>query len=892
MAEISHHQFISLLKRSNVVDPKKLQEWLGRKTRVTDARMLAKKLVRDGLLTTWQAKFLLSGRHRLRIGNYHLLTRMRRDEFGARYLAIHATLARKVELQIFTKDLTGDTDRWNELIKKATSVAELDHPGLVHVYDIDHDGDRYYLVVEHISGQPLDVSDPGFSVSQIGRLVLECVDSIQFAHKSEVIHGTIEPSDLLITDEGAVKIQNLTVSPLRNLNVESPEPTVADDFSAISGVGEKLLQVSEESETNAAENLKSVLVRLKTADEQAVNQLREWVGEHQEDAGGNETTSSGAHRILPPQLSPSRRASDQINPSDSVVDPDNLYDEGAISSSVSLIEDAKSSLPLLIALGVGLMLLGGIMVFGLMRVMNKYDSKAVPPKKKSEKAVSKNLKAEDVPPAVKTAGFESPVVDQQIEPDRQVTKADDSANVESGSAAKPSSDDVEVSKDKGSELEDSDSIDLNSIFGSDPLVEEPAAGAKSSTMVSAASKQQEADDEEIVIPPAEKETADKLSKVRGIGDASEKVLKAAGVRTFGQLSKMTAEHLDKVFRDAGVPKSLSQCQMLIDGAASLAANSSGGAGKPSMYFSSLPEAVSLPSVDSVDQVKLAEVKIPSHFLMKTTIVSPEGIGRRSVFEMRRTEEDKQAWLVSVKRKKNASQGKDVAKFQKTADALNFQWLPAAAKEKSAAFLKNCLIEVSTPDDQSKLLMLREPITAPALKLTKQSIVDQLKLEIDALPDAERLQISLMGFAKGDPPLVLVQGDVGRQPAIVSFRETEKTADRFLSLQVAAVVKPKAITLKAGLVGRTPSAGSQLIGNPQQLMAFRNQLLANAKNKDGKPSVTKRKQVEDCYASVDRLITGAGGAGEPINFEIVAEFDGLRVVLVKSNGNVVREDSKK
>jgi hypothetical protein len=311
-----------------------------------------------------------------------------------------------------------------------------------------------------------------------------------------------------------------------------------------------------------------------------------------------------------------------------------------------------------------------------------------------------------------------------------------------------------------------------------------------------------------------------------------------------------------------------------------------------VYFSSLPDAVSLPSVDSVDQVKLAEVKIPSHFLMKMTIVSPEGIGRRSVFEVRRAEEDKQAWLVSVKRTKNASRGKDIAKFQKNADALNFQWLPAAAKEKSAAFLRNCLIEVSTPDDQSKLLMLREPITVSSLKLTKQSIVDQLKLEIDALPDSERLKISLMGFAKGDPPLVLVQGDVGRQPAIVSFRETEKTADRFLSLQVAAVVQPKSITLKAGLVGRPPNAGSQLIGNPQQLIAFRNQLLAKAKNKDGTPSSTKQKQVKNCFEGVDRLVSGAGGTGEPINFEIVAEFDGLSVVLVKSNGNVIREDNKK
>ena len=202
MADISHHQFITLLKKSNVIDAKKLQPWLKQTAKIENARKLAKSLVQQELLTTWQAKFLLSGRHRLRIGNYFLLSRLRRDELGARYLAIHASLKRKVELQIFARDLTSDVKSWKDMIKKASLVAKLDHPALVHVYDIDHDDDRYFLVVEYVSGRSLDVQTEIFTTPQIGKLILQCADGIEFAHQNDVVHGTISQADILLTEKG------------------------------------------------------------------------------------------------------------------------------------------------------------------------------------------------------------------------------------------------------------------------------------------------------------------------------------------------------------------------------------------------------------------------------------------------------------------------------------------------------------------------------------------------------------------------------------------------------------------------------------------------------------------------------------------------------------------
>jgi hypothetical protein len=58
-----------------------------------------------------------------------------------------------------------------------------------------------------------------------------------------------------------------------------------------------------------------------------------------------------------------------------------------------------------------------------------------------------------------------------------------------------------------------------------------------------------------VIPSAEQETSDRLDKIKGIGPATEKVFKSAGVKTFGQLAKMTAADVTQVLKAGGINKS-------------------------------------------------------------------------------------------------------------------------------------------------------------------------------------------------------------------------------------------------------------------------------------------------------------------------------------------------
>jgi len=372
MADISHHQFVALLKKSKVVGPKKLKPWLERTKKIENARKLAKSLVQQKLLTTWQAKFLLSGRYRLRIGNYFLLSRLRRDELGARYLAVHSSLKRKVELQIFSRELTSDTQRWKDMIQKASLVAKLDHPALVHVYDIDADDDRYFLVVEHVAGRPLDVQKEIFTTPQIGKLVLQCAEGIEVAHQNKVVHGTIDQTDVLLTDKGTVKLQNLTVSPMRNLNSEAPEAKPVADYVAMAVLGEKILQANPGADAGAGIGLSSIFELMKSDGPRAIRKLKQWI-EATPDAAAvsNEATKSGANPIFSPTPESSSGVDLSKTPSTSV-DVGSEDDSAAATSSASIVEAAKSSRPFLIAVGIGALMFCGIMIFGLSRAYHNF----------------------------------------------------------------------------------------------------------------------------------------------------------------------------------------------------------------------------------------------------------------------------------------------------------------------------------------------------------------------------------------------------------------------------------------------------------------------------------------------------------------------------------------
>src|SRR5688500_4887731 len=125
------------------------------------------------------------------------------------YLATDQRLDRDVALKILHPHLASDDNFLDRLSREARSAAKLSHPHVVGVLDQGHDGQTAYLVMEYIKGHTLrDVLHEKGALSP--RLALALIDPVVeglgAAHDAGLIHRDVKPENVLIAENGRIKI--------------------------------------------------------------------------------------------------------------------------------------------------------------------------------------------------------------------------------------------------------------------------------------------------------------------------------------------------------------------------------------------------------------------------------------------------------------------------------------------------------------------------------------------------------------------------------------------------------------------------------------------------------------------------------------------------------------
>lgn len=118
-------------------------------------------------------------------------------------------LARTVGVKLLHKHLSNDRDFRERFRREAVAAAKLAHPGIVGVYDTGRDGDWVYLVMEFVHGVTMrEVMvqygrlEPGLAASVGMRVAL----ALDFAHERGLVHRDVKPANILLGEEGAVKL--------------------------------------------------------------------------------------------------------------------------------------------------------------------------------------------------------------------------------------------------------------------------------------------------------------------------------------------------------------------------------------------------------------------------------------------------------------------------------------------------------------------------------------------------------------------------------------------------------------------------------------------------------------------------------------------------------------
>lgn len=135
------------------------------------------------------------------------------------YLAYDTILDRNVAVKVLRGDLATDEKFVRRFQREALSASSLNHPNIVEVYDVGEDNGQYYIVMEYIEGKHLKelLKKRGhLTITEVVDIMLQITDGMSVAHDSYIIHRDIKPQNIMILENGLVKITDFGIAMAMN----------------------------------------------------------------------------------------------------------------------------------------------------------------------------------------------------------------------------------------------------------------------------------------------------------------------------------------------------------------------------------------------------------------------------------------------------------------------------------------------------------------------------------------------------------------------------------------------------------------------------------------------------------------------------------------------------
>ena len=131
------------------------------------------------------------------------------------YLAQDTILDRKVAIKVLRGDLANDEKFIRRFQREALSASSLSHPNIVEMYDVGEDNGSHYIVMEYIEGKTVKQllkKRGNLTVSEAVDIMLQLTDGISHAHDSYIIHRDLKPQNIMIQEDGKIKITDFGIA--------------------------------------------------------------------------------------------------------------------------------------------------------------------------------------------------------------------------------------------------------------------------------------------------------------------------------------------------------------------------------------------------------------------------------------------------------------------------------------------------------------------------------------------------------------------------------------------------------------------------------------------------------------------------------------------------------
>jgi len=160
-----------------------------------------------------------------KFGRYRILGELGRGAMGIVYLAEDTQLARRVAIKMIA--LTGPEPERDQhearFRQEARAAGGVSHPAIVTIYDAGREGDVAFIAMELVEGRELRelIRDGSLTPARAIELAALVADGLAYAHERGVIHRDIKPGNIMVLDDGRVKVMDFGIARLRQPTVKT-----------------------------------------------------------------------------------------------------------------------------------------------------------------------------------------------------------------------------------------------------------------------------------------------------------------------------------------------------------------------------------------------------------------------------------------------------------------------------------------------------------------------------------------------------------------------------------------------------------------------------------------------------------------------------------------------